>query len=112
MPHAARVGSGRIWLPAGRDVRSNIDRHRGPAAASGPVTLRRVGGEHRATLVDSCTLSDGEGQGEHAQSRRYAPRMTFVAGKWLGTDQVVLVVVSHADGRPVAKVDCLCLARP
>src|SRR6266496_2227130 len=53
----------------GRDVRSHIDGAPGPGGDFRPVTPRRVGGEHRARSVDSCTPSDGEEQGEPAHSR-------------------------------------------
>jgi len=70
--HAARVRSGRIWLPAAGTFARTSTGTEGPAATSGPVTPRRVGGEHVATSVDSCTLSDGEEQGEPAHSRLWS----------------------------------------
>ncbi len=72
MPHAARVLSGRIRLPAAGTFARTSTGIWAPAATRSPVTPRRVGSEHRATSVDSCTPSDGEDQGEPAHSRRSA----------------------------------------
>jgi hypothetical protein len=53
----------------GRDVRSHHRRTSGPAATCGPVTPRRVGGEHRATSIDGITLSDQGRSGRRSPSR-------------------------------------------
>jgi hypothetical protein len=54
------------FATGGRDFARIVDRHLCPAVTSGSGTLRRVGGERRATSIDSITLGDGGHQGERS----------------------------------------------
>lgn len=66
-PHRALARSDGIQPPGGRAVRSQ-HQWAPPTAVSRPVTPHRVGGRHRATLIDGVTLCDGKGQGERSPS--------------------------------------------
>ncbi len=81
LPHTARARSGRIWPPGGGNPLAS-SAHVSPAAATMPVMRRRGDGRHTALRrVDGITVSDGDGRGERARSRRYGRRRRRAASR-------------------------------